>query len=194
MSILDKLQTINKSLKIDGGVGLKTYTAEEINALTIPEGMTVILADTDGNTYLCTSTKKVTIGNKINRYTFTVTNFNADYLSSVLYNVLAYSTSIKSIKLEGIDADDLNFTCTKAEKNQESNTTEFQFIGLYRPTKNSEDRVRIVNYEITVQGSTSVLERLQIINLSSAGTEINLVEDISPHLTITYMSDRDLSI
>lgn len=62
MSILDKLQTINKSLKIDGGVGLKTYTAEEILALNVPEGMTAILADTDGNTYLCTSTKKVIIG------------------------------------------------------------------------------------------------------------------------------------
>lgn len=191
MSILDKLQTINKSLKIDGGVGLKTYTAEEINALTIPEGMTAILADTDGNTYLCTSTKKVIIGNKINQYTFTVTNFNADYLSSVLYNVLTYSTSIKSIKLEG--ADDINFTCTKAEKNQESNTTEFQFIALNR-LNNSESKVRIVNYEITVQGSTSVLKRFQTIDLSSAGTEINFVENVSPHLTITYMSDRDLSI
>ena len=58
MSILDNVTKIPQSLSIRGAMVQKQYTAGQIQALAIPEGETVVVADTDDNLWKCSSKKK----------------------------------------------------------------------------------------------------------------------------------------
>lgn len=59
--ITDNIQRFNESIGTDGAVVQKQYTAAEIQALTIPQGVTSYVSDTEGNLWKCTSSNKVII-------------------------------------------------------------------------------------------------------------------------------------
>lgn len=58
MNILRNKQIFKESIEIDGAVELKQYSEAEIRALSVPDGVTALVTDTDGNLWQVSASGK----------------------------------------------------------------------------------------------------------------------------------------